>query len=267
MRLAIDVDMTYRLGAQRDVLLAVEVARTAGQRVLSDALSVEAATVTRIAGEDGLGTRQWACVTGGEMRLRYTARAEATRPHADLDCRAAVPWPDLPAEVLGYLRPSRFCQSDEFAGFAARRFGDVEGGAKIAAIRDWVGEEIAYLPASSHIGTTVLDTFARREGVCRDFAHMVCALARAAGMPARYASCYGLGVDPPDFHAVAQVWLEDGWHIVDATGMCAPDELVLIGVGRDACDAPFMETLEDAAPVAQRVSVRAEGDGPEPEGG
>ena len=255
MRLAIDVDMTYRLGAHRTVLLALEAARTAGQTILAERLAVEAATVERFAGEGGVGTRLWANVDGAEMRARYAAEVEVTRPAADLAGRAAVPWHRLPGEALTWLRPSRFCQSDEFAAFAERRFGDLEGGAKVAAIRDWVAEEIAYLPASSHTGTTVLDTFARREGVCRDFAHMVCALARAAGIPARYASVYGLGVDPQDFHAVAQVWLEDGWHLVDATGMCTPDGMVLIGVGRDACDAPFMETLDDAAVLAQSVSV------------
>jgi len=260
MRLAIDVDMTYRLGAQRIVLLALEAARTPGQTIVAESVAVEAATVERFAGEGGVGTRLWAHVDGAEMRARYTAEVEVTRPAVDLAGRAAVPWHRLPGDVLTWLRPSRFCQSDEFASYAERRFGDLEGGAKIAAIRDWVAREIIYLPASSHTGTTVLDTFARREGVCRDYAHMVCALARAAGIPARYASVYGLGVDPQDFHAVAQVWLDDGWHLVDATGMCTPDGLVLIGVGRDAFDAPFMETLDDASVVSQTVSVRVAGD-------
>jgi len=54
---------------------------------------------------------------------------------------------------------------------------------------------------------------------------------------------------------VAEVWLDGAWHPVDATGMTAPDGTVLIGVGRDACDAPFMETEADAFPVSVNVAV------------
>lgn len=118
---------------------------------------------------------------------------------------------------------------------------------------------MSYVPASSSPATTVVDTFAAREGICRDYAHMVCALARAAGIPARFASVYAPDVDPPDFHAVAQVWLEGGWQFVDATGMSRPDEAVLIAVGRDACDAAFLETDLPAEPVAQSVAVRRDG--------
>ncbi|MFC3616754.1 transglutaminase family protein, partial [Lutimaribacter marinistellae] len=85
--------------------------------------------------------------------------------------------------------------------------------------------------------------------------HLVCALSRASGIPARYASVYGLGVDPQDFHAVAQVWLDGDWHLVDATQMCSTAEMVMIGVGRDAFDAPFMETEDEANLLAQTVAV------------
>lgn len=257
MHLAVNVEMTYRLGSLRTAMLAIEAARYPGQTVISDRIAIEDASLTRIAGESGVGTRIWADVAAEQLRVQYRADVDVTRTPAPLETLAAAPMHALPAEALTYLRPSRYCQSDEFTVFVNKRFGHVQGGEKILAIRDWVGREIAYLEASSDSHTTVLDTFARREGVCRDFAHMVCALSRAANIPARYASAYGLGVEPEDFHAVAQVWLDGGWHLVDATGMCAPDETVLIGVGRDACDVPFMETEADAHLVAQSVSVTA----------
>jgi transglutaminase-like putative cysteine protease len=72
-------------------------------------------------------------------------------------------------------------------------------------------------------------------------------LARASAIPARYCSVYAPGVEPPDFHAVAEVFLADpttpgggAWHIVDATGMADPASAVKIGVGRDAADVSFM---------------------------
>ncbi len=255
MRLAIDLDMTYSVGPLRTVMLAVEAARIDGQSVLAESLVIDGASLSRIRGESGVGTRIWAHLSREELRLRYRAEVDVTRDARPLEAFAAAPMHSLPAGALTYLRPSRFCQSDEFASFVANRFGHVEGGARIAAIRDWVFQEVAYLHATSDAQTTVIDTFARREGVCRDFAHLVCALSRAANIPARYAAVYGLGVEPPDFHAVAQVWLDGAWRMVDATGMCAADEMVLIGVGRDACDAPFMETQDTATPVSQTVSV------------
>lgn len=257
MRLRVELDMSYRVGASGRAMLAVEAARCEGQQVIHDRLAVDDATISRIPGENGVGTRTWVHLAPGIMRVSYRAEIAVTRQDVPLASRTAAPIHALPAEALTYLRPSRFCQSDEFATFVNNRFGHLEGGAKIAAIRDWVAAEIAYFPASSDVQTTAVDTFARRAGICRDFAHVVCALARAANIPARYTSVYGLGVEPPDFHAVAQVWLDGGWHLVDASGMCSPDGMAVIGVGRDACDAPFMETEDEARFLSQRVFVRS----------
>ncbi|ROU03034.1 transglutaminase-like domain-containing protein [Histidinibacterium lentulum] len=255
MRLSIDVTLSYQIGRSRAAMLAIEAARYGGQTVVSDDVSIDRAGLVRIDGESGIGTRIWAWPETEDLSLRYRAEVEVTRRRALPDCREATAMHDLPAEALTYLRPSRFCPSDAFTAFVRKRFGGLDGTAKVVAIRDWVAREISYLQATSDAQTTALDTFARREGVCRDFAHMVCALSRASNIPARYVSAYGPGVDPPDFHAVAEVWLGGGWHLVDATGMSAPDELVVIGVGRDACDAPFMETEEEATLLELSIAV------------
>lgn len=255
MRLQIDVDMQYGLGGDPMVLLNIELARTAGQTVISDRLSVDFATLLRNTGEGGVGQRTWACVTSDQMWLKYTATVDIDAPVESLQGMSAAPINEVPGEVFTYLRPSRFCQSDLFQSFAAKQFGHLEGGAKVLAIRDWVGAELEYIAASSHAETTVVDTFTSRNGVCRDFAHMVCALARASQIPARYASVYGPNVNPQDFHAVAQVWLDGAWHMVDATGMGQPGELALIAVGRDAHDIPFMETQTPAFLQFQQVRV------------
>ncbi|MFU8865220.1 MAG: transglutaminase-like domain-containing protein [Rhodobacterales bacterium] len=255
MRIEINVNMLYNLSADPMVLLTLEAARTSGQVVVKDRLSVEFATLNRIAGEGGVGQRVWACVTTEQLQLNYTATVDVAEDDRALESYAPTTLHDLPGEVMTYLRPSRFCQSDQFLTFAQHEFGSLEGGQKVAAIRDWVAQELRYVPGTSHAETTVVDTFITREGVCRDFAHMVCALARASQIPARYASVYGPGVNPPDFHAVAQVWLEGAWHMVDATGMSEAGELVLIAVGRDAHDIAFMETQTPAYLVNQQVQV------------
>ena len=254
MPFGIDVRMQYRLGADAMVLLVLEAARTEGQVVVEDHLEIAEADIAQIEGEAGLGTRVWARVRAEELRLRYRATVDVTRPAPRLEQLGATPLQALPGDVLTYLRPSRFCPSDLFQTFATRRFEGLDGGRKIAAMTDWVARKRCYVPSSSAI-TTAQDTFVTREGVCRDYAHVVCALARAAGIPARYASAYAPEVDPPDFHAVTQVWLEGAWHMVDATGMCGEDGAALIGVGRDAGDVAFMETWAPAACVSQSVRV------------
>ncbi len=88
-----------------------------------------------------------------------------------------------------------------------------------------------------------------------DFAHLMAGFSRAAGIPARLVSAYGLGVDPQDFHAVVEVWLEDAWHLVDATRLADPSGIVRICVGRDATDISFMTIFGGAALQQQTVWV------------
>lgn len=257
MRIEVDVSMVYDLGEPRLVGLAIEPAAAQGQFVILDSLFLPNAWLGFASGCDGVGRRIWANVRSAEFRLDYRAMVEVTRFEPWLATLPATPLQDLPGDVYTYLRPSRYCESDAFASFAAKRFGQLEyGSPMVVAIRDWVAREITYRSGASGLSTTALDTFTSREGVCRDFTHMVCALCRAVQIPARYASVYAPGVNPPDFHAVAQVWLNGSWHIVDATGMCSETSAVVIAVGRDACDVAFMESSGPVTLVSQHVYVR-----------
>lgn len=261
MRLAIDLNMHYALEGNDPALLAITAAQTSGQTVLSSALEVENATLRWIDGEGRVGQRVWVVAEGGRLSLRYRAQVDVTRPDVALHTLAASPLHALPGDVVTFLRPSRLCPSDLLLTFVGERFGHLEGGDKIAAILDWTSAALVYVPGSSCATTTAYDTFVTREGVCRDFAHLVCGLARAANIPARYATGYGAAVDPPDFHAVAEVWLDSAWHLVDATGMSTAGGLAIIGSGRDAGDVPFMETEKWATLIHQRVRVAKDWDG------
>lgn len=255
MRLNIDVVMDYQLNGPTPVLLAVEAAAMPGQNIQHNTLEILNATHRHVPGEGGLGQRIWADVANDRLNLRYVATVEITRDDIPLETLGQSDWQDLPGDVLGYLRPSRFCPSDLFVPYVAKSFGHLDGGAKVAAIRDWVAKSITYVSGSSDAATCANDTFLSREGVCRDFAHLVCTLARAAQIPARYTSGYSTGVTPPDFHAVAEVWLDGAWHVVDATGMSSSSNLAIIGAGRDASDVAFMETQAPAFPVYQNLII------------
>ncbi|OAN82419.1 transglutaminase [Jannaschia sp. EhC01] len=252
MRLNIDVEIKSTLSTGDAALLMVEVAQHDGQNVVASELVVDQGEVTRVEGTGMV----WVRVTGETLDVRYHAAVQITRSATVLANKASPLLEALPAEVLPFLRPSRYCPSDMFTEFTEQQFGALEGGAKVAAIRDWIAEHLSYVPGSSSGVTTAMDTFCTRQGVCRDFTHLFCTLARAAQIPARYASVYGADVVPQDFHAVAQVWLEGEWHLVDATQMGAPHEMALIATGRDAADVAFMETVQWAELHLLRVMVR-----------
>lgn len=252
MRLSIDVEIKSVLSANDPALLMVEVNSAEGQSVLTSDLTVEKGTV---AGGAGSGLA-WVSVPDRALDLRYRALVDITRPKARLNAMVQTPLPLVPLEVLPFLRPSRYCPSDLFSAFAQQTFGDLQGGAKVVAIHDWIAQNLAYVPGTSSGATTAMETFCNRQGVCRDFAHVFCTLARASQIPTRYASTYGAEVVPQDFHAVAQVWLEGAWHLVDATNMGAPHEMAVIATGRDAADVAFMETAHWARLNFLGVSVR-----------
>lgn len=176
----------------------------------------------------------------GDLRIEYTAtvRLPDTRfprqePHEDDALH-------LPTATLLYTLPSRYCQSDRLVAMAVDLFGDVPPGfARVGAICDWISSHITYQYGVSDTGTSAYDTAAQRRGVCRDFAHLGIAFCRALNIPARYVSGYCLGLDPPDFHAYFEAFLDGRWAAFDATAPDPRPALVQIAVGRDAADCAW----------------------------
>jgi transglutaminase-like putative cysteine protease len=91
-----------------------------------------------------------------------------------------------------------------------------------------------------------VDTLLLRQGVCRDYAHLVIALLRALDIPARLAAVYAPGLEPMDFHAVAEALVGGQWRVVDATLLAPRASLIRIATGRDAADTAFMSTYGGA---------------------
>jgi transglutaminase-like putative cysteine protease len=255
MRLAIHVHLDYGFPEPADVLLQVEAAAMADQRIEAESLVIHSDHPIRaIVGEDGIGQRCWA---RGEQRLvaDYHAVVAINRPSIDLSPLPATPARDLPAGTIRYLFPSRYIESDRFEHFVRREFAGLSGGALAVALVEWVRGAIEYGGEVAG-GGSALTTFAERRGVCRDYAHLLVALARAAEIPARCVGAYAPGVDPPDFHAVAELWLDGAWHLVDPTGMASCADLARVVVGMDATDIAFMTIFGVATLYQQSVSVR-----------
>ncbi|BDI60327.1 transglutaminase-like domain-containing protein [Qipengyuania nanhaisediminis] len=230
-------------------LLQFEVASLPEQDVLSARCDItDTAHFARIAAQDNIGERIWLNAEG-QVRVEYEAEVAPHRQLCPLDTLDALLPHDLPGETVQYLMDSRYCRADEFQSLVEAEFSGTEGGARIAAIRDWISDHFDYVPGSSNATTTATDSFVKRQGICRDYAHVLVTLARASTIPARYVACYAPGVDPQDFHAIAQVFLADPegtggtWQPVDATGMADLANAALIGVGRDAADVSFVTSF------------------------
>lgn len=264
MPIDISARFTFDLDRATDVLLQFEAAAIPEQRIVSaDTRMSEAQHMARVPAQDAIGERIWLRAQG-RFEVAYQASVEVDRLLIECSDLKRMDPHDLPGEAVEYLFDSRYCQADRLQSFVNDEFGSLAGGERVIAMRDWLAANLAYTPGSSTSTTTALDTFVERRGICRDYAHVMISFARASTIPARFVSCYAPGVEPPDFHAVAEVFLADptvkgggAWQIVDATGMADPAQTVKIGIGRDAADVSFMTTFGMADFGDKAISVTA----------
>jgi transglutaminase-like putative cysteine protease len=254
-KVSIAANLEYQLDGPADVLLAIEAIPMADQHLERDLLTVRGSgPLTAVEGMDGLGRRTWLHAEG-LISINYTATATITRDPTALAGIDLVANSALPPAYIPYLMPSRYCPSDRFQHFVASRFEAADKGQQVLNLAAWVYENLDYAPGSSDGATTAADTFVSRQGVCRDYAHLLITLCRAADIPARMVSAYALDLDPPDFHAVAEVYLAGAWHLVDPTRLVPETNLVRIAVGRDATDIGFMTIFGTAQMRSQSVTV------------
>lgn len=190
----------------------------------------------------------------GRLQIEYNATLRGV-----LD-----PVPVTPAEAITFLRPSRYAESDRLVPTAEAEFAGITGAAELlAAVSSWVGWRLNYVPGSSGPTDGAVDTLLLRNGVCRDYAHLVVALLRALDVPARLVAVYAPGLDPMDFHAVAEAAIDGLWRVVDATLLAPRASLVRIASGRDAADTAFLSTYGASADLLETdVSAVVDGDLP-----
>ena len=123
---------------------------------------------------------------------------------------------------------------------------------------------IAYTPGATLVDTPVEVVAAERRGVCQDLAHLLIALVRRAGVPARYVSGWlhdpSRGI-PGESHAWVEVLVPGfGWHEVDPTHPEAiTGRWIRVAVGRDYADVtPLRGTYQGAATESMTVTVETE---------
>lgn len=251
----LETRLVYRFEAPCEVLLAVEPERTPLQRIIHEQWTAPPACRMVRFEDPATGARRTFVEAAGDLELGYSAEVETFPPDHDFTSAAADRIRDLPGEALEYLRPSRYCPSDRLERMARRQFGHLDGGAKAAAMLDWVGDQLSYEPGASNVSSSALDTLVDGAGVCRDYAHLAIALLRAADIPARAVSAYACDLNPPDMHAVVEVFLDGRWWLADPTGLAPLDGLIRVAAGRDAADIAFMNIFGRAQLLEQSFRV------------
>ncbi|QYK42638.1 MAG: transglutaminase family protein [Paracoccaceae bacterium] len=186
----------------------------------------------------------------GDFSIRQDCTVrDSGLPDAHLPDARETPIADLPDETLIYLLGSRYCETDRLSQTAWNLFGNLPPGwARVQAICDYVKGHIRFDYMAARATRTAGDAQAERVGVCRDFAHLGIALCRCMNIPARYVNGY-LGdigvpvVDPMDFSAWMEVWLDGRWVTFDPRNNTRRIGRVKVSHGRDAADVPLVHSF------------------------
>jgi transglutaminase-like putative cysteine protease len=164
---------------------------------------------------------------------------------------------NLPNDVLSYLLPSRYCESDRFGQMATEiTAGQNPGYDQVSAIVTWLHRNIRFIPGSSDTLVSALEVNTRQFGVCRDLAHLAIALCRSLTIPARMVVGCLYGLEPMDLHAWFEAYVGGRWYTFDATQAELKGGYVSFGYGRDAADvAVYNQFGPSVYATAQTVHV------------
>ena len=233
----------------------------AGQKVIDVGVDIDPAAAKRIQRRDFFGNDfEIVHIESEHRELRVEARARiaVSRPVAPA---ATAVWEDVrqqafsvkdlgPQSPAHFIYASRVVTLDEPAVAYARKIFpsglQVLDGASELMERIW--EDFDYDPKATLVSTPLGEAFAKKKGVCQDFAHIMIAGLRGVGVPARYVSGY-LRTAPPAgqkrlegadaTHAWVAVWCGpiDGWVGLDPTNnMLVGDDHIVLAEGRDYAD-------------------------------
>ncbi len=257
-RFSIKSQLRYRLDQDGWLLLNLAAASSPFQKVLSESVENNQGIAFREhEAQQGVSRFHGLAAPAGDLEITYQAEVERTvfvsEPAFDVPESLLI---DLPTDVVRFLYPSRYCESDKLVRLAAKEFGDLHPGhERVAGICNWIYSHIDYQPGATDEHTSAVDCLTLRAGVCRDFAHLGVTICRALGIPARYGSAYAFLLNPQDYHAFFEVWLGDRWWYYDATRLAPQQGFIHVGSGHDAADTSVATMSSSVQFESMQVSV------------
>jgi transglutaminase-like putative cysteine protease len=252
VRLQIDCGLAYQLEGDCEFVFLIHVALDRSQSLVEETLHIEPPLPYRSYTDEHSGNRFMRLSAGaGSLTVSYHAVVDRLIDTVDLNAQE-VAVRDMPDDVLRFVLPTRYCESDLLGQVAQLMFGALpRGHARVRAICDWVHDNVSYRIGSSNATTTARDVFLQRAGVCRDFAHLAVTFCRALNIPARLVSAYAhFDEPPPDFHAIFEAYLGGRWVLFDPSGMVPVHEVARLATGRDAKDVAFATIFGPARMVS-----------------
>lgn len=100
---------------------------------------------------------------------------------------------------------------------------------------DYLYTHFTYSPGITDIRTTAAEALRLGKGVCQDYAHIMTAVMRCMGIPARYVN--GLMIGEGSTHAWVEVYVDGGWYGLDPTNDLHIDAYYIkLAHGRDYDD-------------------------------
>ena len=180
----------------------------------------------------------------GKLRITYDNLAlDSGEPEPSIEGQTLHPVEDLPPEVLHFLMPSRYCESDRMTEMAWQLFGQTPATwERVKAVVDWAPGHVEFGYQYASPTKTAWDVCNEKKGVCRDYMHLAITMLRALNIPARYATGYlgDIGVPanpaPMDFSAFLEVYLSHTWWAMDARHNQQRIGRIKQAHGRDAVD-------------------------------
>lgn len=184
-------------------------------------------------------------------------------------------------------------ETDRIAAVARRQAG-IGTASFLISLTRLLHKVFTYAPGATNVNTSLLQVLEQKQGVCQDFAHLMLAICRRQGIPARYISGYlftgdrrsgtasvpesdgetptpKIPTDPNDEELVGgdamHAWVEcllpnERWHGFDPTNnLLTNDHYVKVHYGRDYGDvAPVRGVFHGPAGQSLQVAVRVTAD-------
>ncbi len=194
----------------------------------------------------------------GNFHLSVQYRVQVSDVVDEDLCAPLLNVQSLPPDLLHYLLPSRYCQSDQLSALAHSIVGHLPTDyRRVATLRSWVHNNITYTPGASDSSTSAVDTTNSKRGVCRDFAHLGIALCRAINVPARMVVGFLHQLQPMDLHAWFEAYIGGRWFTFDATEPVTRGNRIVVAYGRDAADVALATIFGEFTMQNMHVTVTA----------
>jgi transglutaminase-like putative cysteine protease len=251
--------LTYTVHDVTNITTMLRPRRHDGQTIIREGFTIEPSVpFTEYTDLYGNPCQRFVLPTG-EFTIATEVEAEVEEPKSiPAEVPGYVPIDELPDEVMIYILPSRYCQSDlqEIINLAQDIAGNLEPGYdQVEEIRKWIHATVTYQYGVTDSTTTALDLAQTRIGVCRDFTHLAIALCRSLSIPARMTVGYLDKLKEMDLHAWFEVFIGGEWYTFDAVQEITEGYRIEIAYGRDAADVAMVTQFGNATLQSLRVEV------------